>query len=142
MKLNCISGDVLGCGQFAPAGISMHRKPLLAYSFVAPGFLRSECNAMARHPQDFAFASALATSVFAIPFLRNLSRTATLDMYAIPVLVVITNARIAPQMYLVGFEFTTYGNGRTFFVDGALFVAENRLPYPLSRSRLRTLCLD
>lgn len=41
---------------------------------------------MARHPQLLAFASALAISLFAIPFRLNLSLTATLDIYAIPVL--------------------------------------------------------
>lgn len=89
MKLNFISGDVFGSGHFAPAGTSTRRKPRFLYRVVAPGFLRSLCNAMARHPQDLAFASALATSVVAIPFRRNLSRTATFDMYAIPVLDVI-----------------------------------------------------
>lgn len=96
MKLNCISGESFGCGQFAPTGTSTHLKPRLVYSFVASGFLRSQCSATARHPQDLAFASAFAISLVAIPFRRNLSRTATFDMYAIPVLARIT----MPQMQL------------------------------------------
>ncbi|GER51273.1 v-type ATP synthase beta chain [Striga asiatica] len=59
----------------------MHLKPWLVYSFVAPGLLRSQCNAIARQPQLLAFASAFAISFFAIPFLRKFSRTATFDTH-------------------------------------------------------------
>lgn len=84
MKLNCMSGEVFGWGQLAPSGTLTHLKPCPMYNFDAPGFFRSQCNAIARQPQVLARASAFATSLLAIPFLRNLSRTATFDMYAIP----------------------------------------------------------
>lgn len=86
MKLNFTSGAVFGWGQFAPSGTLMHLKPWSLYSFVAPGLFKSQCNATARQPQLFAWASALAMSLLAIPLRRNVSRTATLDMYATPVL--------------------------------------------------------
>lgn len=86
MKLNLKSGEVLGCGQFAPSGTLMHLNPCPLYSLVAPGLFPSQCSATARHPQLLASASALATSLLAIPFRRNPSRTATFDMYAIPAL--------------------------------------------------------
>lgn len=86
MKLNWTSGAVLGWGHFAPSGTLMLLKPWPLYKFTAPGLFRSQCNAMARHPQLLARVSALTISFLAIPFRRNLSRTATFDTYAIPVL--------------------------------------------------------
>jgi hypothetical protein len=46
----------------------------------------SQCNAIDRHPQLLARASASRTNIFAIPFRRSSFRTATFAMYAIPVL--------------------------------------------------------
>lgn len=86
IKVNCISGEVLGWGQFAPAGTLMHLKPWFLYNFVAPGFFKSQWSATERQPQLRAWASALATSLLAIPFRRYFSLTATFETYAIPVL--------------------------------------------------------
>lgn len=86
MKLYLMSGEVFGWGQFAPSGTLMLLKPWPLYSFVAPGLFVSQCNAIARQPQFLASASAFSISFFAIPLRRNRSRTATFDMYAIPVL--------------------------------------------------------
>lgn len=86
MKLNFISGEVFGCGQLAPSGTLIHLKPWPWYNFVAAGFFKSQCNAIARHPQLLACDSAFATKCLAIPFRLNFSRTATFDMYATPVL--------------------------------------------------------
>jgi len=54
MKLNLISGEVLGWGQLAPSGTLMHLKPCPLYSFVAPGLFKSQCKAMERQPQLLA----------------------------------------------------------------------------------------
>lgn len=86
MKLKLISGEVLGWGQFAPSGTLMLLKPWPLYNLVAPGLFKSQCNAIVRQPQLRAKTSAFAISLLAIPFRRNLSRTATFEMYAIPVL--------------------------------------------------------
>lgn len=86
MKLNLTSGEVFGCGQFAPSGTFIDLKLRPSYNFVAAGFRKSQCNAIARQPQLLAWDSALATNCFAIPFCLNFSRTATFDMYATPVL--------------------------------------------------------
>ena len=86
MKLNCISGEILGWGHFAPCGTFIDLKPWPLYNPMAPGLFRSQCNAMARHPQVLACASAFAISFLAMPFLLYFSLTATFDTYAIPVL--------------------------------------------------------
>lgn len=86
MKLNWMPGEVLGSGHFAFSGTLMHLKPWPLYNLMAAKLFTSQCNAIDRHPQFRARASALATSILAIPFRLSASRTATFEIYAIPVL--------------------------------------------------------
>lgn len=86
MKLNWMPGEVLGSGHFAFSGTLMHLKPWPLYNLMAAKLFTSQCNAIDRHPQLRARASALATSILAIPFRLSASRTATFEIYAIPVL--------------------------------------------------------
>lgn len=64
----------------------MHLYPWPLYNLIADKLLASQCNAIDRHPQLLARASALAMSILAIPFRLSALRTATFDIYATPVL--------------------------------------------------------
>ena len=86
MKLYCTPLAILGSGHLAPSGTRMHLKPWFLYRRRAAMLFTSQCNAIDRHPQLLARASASWTNILAIPFRRSSFRTATFAMYAIPVL--------------------------------------------------------
>ena len=86
MKLYRTPSAILGSGHLAPSGTRMHLKPCFLYRRRAAMLFTSQCNAMDRHPQLLARASASWTNILAIPFRRSSFRTATFAIYAIPVL--------------------------------------------------------
>lgn len=86
IRLNLVPGEVFGWGHLACSGTLMHLKPWPLYNLMAAKLFASQCSATERQPQLRARASALAISILAMPLRLSASRTATLDIYAIPFL--------------------------------------------------------